>query len=207
MNDSQNMENTLLLEKKVQEQAETIRVLEKKVEGIHTVVYQLVGGLFNQRTQDLILEKHLYYLFPELYSNKNFEDIITNDLDTWPTTRQGDKNSERINELERQIRDLKQNFYEEEVCASQINVYDENMYDEVLSVSSNSTHSSMPELIDIDSDGDSMPELIDIDSDGDSIPELIDDDTDDDSNPELYSESLREISLRLRNSFDLCGNA
>ena len=194
MNDSQNMENTLLLEKKVQEQAETIRVLEKKVEGIHTVVYQLVGGLFNQRTQDLILEKHLYYLFPELYSNKNFEDTITNDLDIWPTTRQGDKNSERINELERQIRDLKQNFYEEEVCASQINVYDENMYDEVLSVSSNSTHSSMPELIDIDSDGDSMPELID-------------DDTDDDSNPELYSESLREISLRLRNSFDLCGNA
>ena len=197
MNNTQLIENTLLLEKKVKEQAETIQALEKKVEGIHNVVYQLVGGLFNQRTQDIVLEEHMRHLFPDLYTNNNFQDNLTSEMDIWPTTRQGDENSERIKVLEDQIRVLQQNYYEEETvinendddCVSQINIYDE-----VLSVSSSTTHSSMPDLIEVDSDGDSRPELID-------------DDSDDDSMPELYSESLRELSLRLRNSFDLCGNA
>ena len=72
MNNTQLIENTLLLEKKVKEQAETIQALEKKVEGIHNVVYQLVGGLFNQRTQDIVLEEHMRHLFPDLYTNNNF---------------------------------------------------------------------------------------------------------------------------------------
>ena len=39
------------LEKKVEEQEKTIQFLTSKMEGVSDLLYQFVGGLFNQRTQ------------------------------------------------------------------------------------------------------------------------------------------------------------
>jgi len=194
MNNAQIVENCRLLEKKVEEQATTIESLEKKVEGIQNVVYQLLGGLFNQYNQGPALENYLRVLFPENKFNYSQENTETSEWNNWPTTRQGDNNELRIADLESQIRELQQqNFYGEEDNENDNEELEDGMLhlikqisqmkideDDILTVSSSSTHSSMPDLIEVDSDGDTIPDL-------ESISSL-------------------ELSERLRNSFELCGN-
>jgi hypothetical protein len=98
MNTAQIVENCRLLEKKVEDQDAKIKALERKLEGVHTVVYQLLGGLFNQREQGMILDNHLSYLFPKEICQSEVSD--TSKWDIWPTTRQGDENERRIERLE-----------------------------------------------------------------------------------------------------------
>ena len=97
MNTAQIVENCRLLEKKVEDQDAKIKELERKLEGVHTVVYQLLGGLFNQREQGMVLDNHLSYLFP---GEINTKEKNTSKWDIWPTTRQGDENERRIERLE-----------------------------------------------------------------------------------------------------------
>jgi hypothetical protein len=182
MNNAQIVENCRFLEKKVneqeekiKEQEEKIKELEKKFNGVHEVVYQLLGGLFNQRTQESILEKHLSNLFQN--QEKSFE-IDEINCDIWPTTRQGDDNEMRIKALEAQIKEMTNfdyNDVEEQDELLQLRKKRDNY--------SISEHSSMPDLVDDDSVSthSSMPELLEYSSD-DSIS-------------------------RIRNSFELCGNA
>ena len=104
MNIHQVVENCRHLEKLVQEQAKTIEQQEKtieqlseKIDGVHDVVYQLLGGLFNQGTQKGILRDH--------FSNLSFNSVDLKGENTskwtmWPTTRQGDDCEQRIAALE-----------------------------------------------------------------------------------------------------------
>jgi hypothetical protein len=74
-----------------------IDFLEKKLDGVENVVYQLIGGLFNQSTQTDMIESHLCCLRGNEYPNKIDEEII------WPTTRQGDQHEEEIQLLKQQV--------------------------------------------------------------------------------------------------------
>jgi hypothetical protein len=71
--------------------------LEKKINGVDNVVYQLIGGLYNQTTQSNMIDYHLYSLNGVKYPNKIDEDTI------WPTTRQGDANEKDIKLLKQQV--------------------------------------------------------------------------------------------------------
>ena len=72
--------------------------LEKKLDGVGNVVYQLLGGLFNQETQSGMLNSHLCCLRGSEYSDEFYEDTSI-----WPTTRQGDKHEEEIKLLKQQV--------------------------------------------------------------------------------------------------------
>jgi len=88
------------------ENAERIEKLEKdnallkeKLEATQITVYNLLGGLYNQNTQNSVLTKNIDRLFAQNQDvpyEKHEENI-------WPTTRQGDENEERIKKLEENI--------------------------------------------------------------------------------------------------------
>jgi hypothetical protein len=88
-------------EDEVEKEPETkIDSLEKKLKGVDNVVYQLIGGLFNQKTQSHMIDSHLYCLNGVKYTGKIDEDTI------WPTTRQGYQNEEEIKLLKQQVSKL-----------------------------------------------------------------------------------------------------
>jgi len=110
MNIHQVVDNGLYLQNLVLEQAEliekqAIRIeeLEKKVEGTHQVVYQLVGGLFNQSSQSSILEYHLENLFSTPHKVRAKD---SSKWRMWPTTHQGDECEKKIAELEERLKAL-----------------------------------------------------------------------------------------------------
>jgi diadenosine tetraphosphate (Ap4A) HIT family hydrolase len=116
MNIHQVVENGRHLESLVTAQAEeiknlkeTIDGLSKKLEGVHRVVFQIVGGIFCQRTQKELMNLHLYHLGFEQYKNAHIEKD-THPSEHWPTTRQGDKNSKRIQKLEEKVKSLEKDL-------------------------------------------------------------------------------------------------
>ena len=119
MNNSQIVENCRYLEKIVEEhsrqleaqsfvlaeQSQKLEEQSQKLEAVTGVVYQLLGGLFNQRSQAGIIGEHLHRLFPDLEVRSEF----TNGScigGTWPTTRQGDELECRVTHLEAVISDM-----------------------------------------------------------------------------------------------------
>lgn len=154
MNTAQIVENCRLLEKKVEEQDAKIKKLEEKLEGVHQVVYQLVGGLFNQTTQGKTIDAYLSILLPgeQLYKNP-FESVEEESKwEDWATTRQGDANEERIARLEKIV-------LGRGVCDSELSYSSEDDEQEDTALferkrevindesDSNSTHSSIPDLL------------------------------------------------------------
>jgi tetrahydromethanopterin S-methyltransferase subunit G len=114
MNIHQVVENCTLMEnaiekqeKKMKEQEDLVNEISKKIdkmskklEGIHTVVYQLIGGLYCQTTQVRQLESNLVDLgIEQEYSYVDDKHRWT----IWPTTRQGDENERRLDELEKTV--------------------------------------------------------------------------------------------------------
>lgn len=82
---------------------ETVEKLSKRLEGIDEVVYQLVGGLYCQKTQSGIIDIHLHHLGFEQFKNATTK-YDTHPSGIWPTTRQGDENRERIEKLENALK-------------------------------------------------------------------------------------------------------
>jgi len=122
MNNSQIVHNCLFLETKIEEQAAqleeqaaTIKALSEKLEGVHHVVYQLLGGLFCQNSQNQVLNEHLRLLFPENYNERSrFEETDDNKWTSWPTTRQGDDCERRIEALEKSLLETREVVAEKE---------------------------------------------------------------------------------------------
>lgn len=104
MNNAQIVENCRYLEKKVEEQSKTIQQMENRLKDIDLVLYHLVNGLFNKKTQNSILHNYISYLSTEDSTNDTECEYQTKDWDIWPTTRQGDECEERINMLESTIK-------------------------------------------------------------------------------------------------------
>lgn len=86
---------------------------EREIKGLKNVVYQLVGGLFCQQKQCETMNIHLEHLgYPNQYFDNKKD---THRFDSWPTTRQGDENTKRIEVLEGIIHkmfDFKKSCYE-----------------------------------------------------------------------------------------------
>lgn len=135
---------------KINEQSETIQRLEKKVEAIHSVLYQLIGGLYNQRTQSNILEKHLSILC------EIEPDYTDAPYHKWPTTRQGDQHEERLKALEERVQNMltfdncANNVFEMEYSPIQLKA---DNYDESWSIGSLRTNEA--DIVDIDGDEES----------------------------------------------------
>jgi cob(I)alamin adenosyltransferase len=75
-------------------------LLKENLEATQITLHQLIGGLYNQRTQKKMLNKHTVCLFSLNQDVSDDEDLEEN---KWPTTRQGDENEERIKKLEENI--------------------------------------------------------------------------------------------------------
>ena len=135
------------LMERVAEQERMIEYQATKIEKIENVVYQLLGGLFNQKTQENILNRSLDMLEDgdELVCRSPHTNIINtkSKWGTWPTTRQGDDSEMRIQELEKELKYVKR-------CVVFYNEYDHDSStidgEEEEEEDDNSTHSSMPEL-------------------------------------------------------------
>ena len=71
--------------------------LETKLNASQETIFQLLGGLFNQETQKQLLDNHIKFL----YTGRTLTDEEIDEC--WPTTRQGDENERRIQQLEENI--------------------------------------------------------------------------------------------------------
>ena len=87
--------------------------LETKLSAAQETIFQLLGGLFNQETQNQTLDNHMKFL----YAGRTLTDEEIEES-RWPTTRQGDENAERIEQLEKDNALLK-----EKLEATQSTVY------------------------------------------------------------------------------------
>jgi uncharacterized coiled-coil protein SlyX len=87
--------------KVVVDQLERIEKIEEKLEGVHLVVAQLVGGLYCQKEQCGLVDIHLSNLFPN--SKEAIISENTSKWTIWPTTRQGDECERRLEALEKQL--------------------------------------------------------------------------------------------------------
>lgn len=77
-----------------------------EIERCKSVIFQLVGGLFNQKTQKWIGKAHVNVLLGKKYEpEEDEEDEICS---IYPTTRQGDEHEERIRKLEETIQKLEE---------------------------------------------------------------------------------------------------
>ena len=217
LNISQVVENARLLEERVATQEEIIEYQATKLEKIENVVYQLLGGLFNHITQEHVLNQNLNALLDNnevCWSPTN--GAAKSKWSHYPTTRQGDDSESRIQELEKDLKQVKRfvvfhNEYKfsDEVSSDEDDEDDDDDDDGATDVS---THSSMPGLEQIhradddasSSNSSSMPELISNDNNSivsssthDSMPSL-------ESVNNSDSDASRE--KRIRNSAELCGN-
>ena len=111
MNIHQVVDNCSYLEAVVDTQAREITALKKDVENIQYVVYQLLGGLFCQTTQSRGLETKTNILLSRK-QHDGLNEVHVAALETeeniWPTTRQGDENTEKIKILEERINELEE---------------------------------------------------------------------------------------------------
>jgi hypothetical protein len=151
LNLSQVVENARLLEERVAKQEEIIEYQATKIEKIESVVYQLLGGLFNHRTQDNFLEKHLTALLDNnevCWSPTN--GATKSKWAHYPTTRQGDDSEMRIQELEKELKQVKRFvvFHDEYKFSDEDSSDNEGEEEEdgEGEGEDNSTHSSMPGL-------------------------------------------------------------
>ena len=122
------------LEKDNKELRAMLAVQAAQIERNTTTIHQLLGGLFNQRTQARILNVYMSGLFVEDgVSASACEAVTSKAADTseaadedddeaaseaadedeelenpWPTTRQGDEHSERLKEMEERFRKLEE---------------------------------------------------------------------------------------------------
>ena len=81
-------------------------ITNEKIERSNGIISQLIGGLFNQKTQSCSMNWLLDFLegentYPQKQCNHSPEECSI-----WPTTRQGDENEKRLLKLEETIKKL-----------------------------------------------------------------------------------------------------
>ena len=116
------------LESIVENQNNTILVLNNKLENLTQVVYQMINGLYNQQTQEKSFLQLICLINPDYTINP--DTVNTSNHKHWPTTKQGDA-------TEKKLRLIEEYLYNKGFEMDEDNV-------------SLSTHSSMPDLISIE---------------------------------------------------------
>lgn len=149
MNIHQVVENCRYLEnliekqaEKLKEQEETIKMFDNKLGNVHSVISQLLSGLFNHKSQYEVLKTYNDNLFLGL--NEIEEPDYYSNWENCPTTRQGDDSERRIEALEQTVREMLNFDCSEAVFTPQ---EDDDENDDISII----THPSMPELEDMDS--------------------------------------------------------
>jgi hypothetical protein len=84
-----------------------LETTKNSLEAAQLTIHQLIGGLYNQKTQKQTMDAHIDVLFEGCIQNKN---VIGESK--WPTTRQGDANEKRIEELEKKVDSAQQVIYQ-----------------------------------------------------------------------------------------------
>lgn len=94
------------IDEECRKNSEDIRELKQHLKATQDVVEQLIGGLYNQDTQAKMHDLHRNILLSE--------DVIDEEINEckWPTTRQGDENQSRIEELEKKMDSAQQVIYQ-----------------------------------------------------------------------------------------------
>jgi hypothetical protein len=88
--------------------------LKDKTERQETVIYQLLGGLFNQQEQTGILNSHIETL-NGAYTSKDDPTYDSSKWEMWPTTRQGDLLESEVTAMSKSIEELIRNQREQEI--------------------------------------------------------------------------------------------
>jgi hypothetical protein len=141
LNTHQIVDKCKFLEFKIRDQSEELSILKKQISQTNNVLEQLIGGLFCQNTQSIILEKHLSNLH-----GLEVDDIdIENEDLSYPTTRQGDIHAEKIKTLELQNKKMSEILWE--LTGKEVEVYEPVKDFQLDDCESVSSHSSMPSLI------------------------------------------------------------
>ncbi|MDA9072835.1 hypothetical protein N9K75_03080, partial [bacterium] len=205
MNTSQIVENCRFLEKTVADQAERIVLLEKNLTNCVKVVYQMTGGMWCQKTQGSSIDRHLKHLYGEMdpFNPETEEDQDTSKWGIWPTTRQGDANETRIEELERKLAELTapKVYPAYEAWRNEPNLAFD-LDDDLRSIGSPLSISDIRAEDDDDAEDEDEQEVDDNSEDTpSSLPGLIDIVSDGSE----QSDGSR-ASKRVVNSYDLCGN-
>jgi exonuclease VII large subunit len=84
---------------------ERIDKVEKDLTNAKEVIYQIIGGIFNSKTQQNNRDLHTEILY-STDMNIDLEQLKRENM--WPTTRQGDENQERIQRIEEKLNYLLQ---------------------------------------------------------------------------------------------------
>ena len=108
--------------------AEDVKAEKDKVDRIQTVVYQLVGGLFDQNTQSKIMNLHINTLLNRPIDVNDAEADSSEQLLIWPTTRQGDQLNERCERFFRMMETASNRI---RLLESQMNIQNDNINDAV----------------------------------------------------------------------------
>jgi len=105
--------NTLeTIQKENSELRKKIETHDDDLKRLRGVLYQLIGGIFNQKTQRYVMSSYIDDLFGTSSSEQEAETEAETEAEAeteetqWPTTRQGDNNEERIRKLEETIQKL-----------------------------------------------------------------------------------------------------
>jgi len=101
--------NTLeTIQKENSELRKKIETHDDDLNRLRCVLYQLIGGIFNQKTQRYVMSSYIDDLFGTSSSEQEAETEAEAETEEtqWPTTRQGDNNEERIRKLEETIQKL-----------------------------------------------------------------------------------------------------
>ena len=91
-----------------EEEESRLDQLQEKLDRVENAVYQLLGGLFNDKTQSNLLDFHLRTLLGKPYTNPQLDDDELLKESIWPTTQQGYQNEEEIRLLKDQVELLRQ---------------------------------------------------------------------------------------------------
>jgi hypothetical protein len=147
----------------IQEQADKLESVETQLKGVQEVVYQLLGGVFNQFTQARILRAHVRELYPEdtLYTEDPEDPVDPTSENIWPTTRQGDANTARIEVLENLFTCLLNDIHKTSDEREQEEREQEEGSLACIEDEDNNTYSSMPSLVSVSDSEDEVYDVID----------------------------------------------
>ena len=98
------MDTLETIQKENSELRKKIETHDDDLKCLRGVLYQLIGGIFNQKTQRYVMSSYVDDLFGTSSSEQEAE--AETEETQWPTTRQGDNNEERIRKLEETIQKL-----------------------------------------------------------------------------------------------------
>jgi len=197
------------LKKKQEKQEKKMKKQERKIEGQNHVIYQLLAGLFDQKTQSGILNMHL----SDIGESTNENQCTRVDTSIWrqyPTTRQGDQSERRIDVIEKTLMNIGRIIAEQEPYKEELPYKEEVLEEQVNVTETEDLKERMKKLKEENYFGHFQNLERELQEKNEMIEELREQLELALMKEETVSESSRSSSTfsvrRMQNTFDLCGN-